>query len=50
MTFALAVCFVSSLKVYFVLKYHKCSQRMNIAREIKVIIIPTWVPSSMVIL
>lgn len=36
-TFAFAVCIVSSLKIYFMLKYHRCSQRMNTAGKIKVV-------------
>lgn len=42
--------FVFSLKIYFVIKYVKCSQRVNTARKIEVVFIPAQVPLNLVVL
>lgn len=39
-----------SLKTYFVIKYDKCSQRMNTARKLEVEFIPTQIPFNLVVL
>lgn len=39
-----------NLKIHFVIKYDKCSQRMNTARKNEVVFIPTQVPFNLVIL